>query len=406
MIKKITESSVSKMSEKTLRDNEIRGFSCQQKKTGKFFYYEYKSPVTGTNRKHPLGRHGEITVEQARTMARASAGEVATGNDPQEQKRERRKEVEKQRQNTLRAFMEGDYRSVTPEETADVAQKNIKRHFSKWLDKPMSHITAFEMKKWLNNYPGAPSGGNRIMNDLRGILTKAVAAGYIDKTPMSEVKRLKEDKSKKIKYLTREYEQQLMAGLDEYDVYRRKLDGQHNGTFADLLRPLVIVAIHTGMRKGELLNMKVNDIDFASGIITVVGMGDHSNGQNHQKKKTRTKSLQTRYIPLNDISTTILNDWIDQTGYTNLVFPNNSGQRACDKFIDRRWYKAREAAGLTGKIDFHGLRHTFGTRLAELRVDLVTIQELMGHESLDITAKYLHTSPERKHLAISELAGY
>ncbi|WP_422490862.1 tyrosine-type recombinase/integrase [Endozoicomonas sp. ALE010] len=70
---------------------------------------------------------------------------------------------------------------------------------------------------------------------------------------------------------------------------------------------------------------------------------------------------------------------------------NNSGQRACDKLIDRRWDKAGEAAGLTGKIDFYGLRHTFGTRLAELRLDLTTTQELM--------------SPDRKHLAVSELGG-
>ena len=67
MIKKITETSVSKMTDKTLRDTEVRGFSCHAKKTGKYFYYEYKSPLSGTNRKHPLGRHGEITVDQART---------------------------------------------------------------------------------------------------------------------------------------------------------------------------------------------------------------------------------------------------------------------------------------------------------------------------------------------------
>ena len=51
------------------------------------------------------------------------------------------------------------------------------------------------------------------------------------------------------------------------------------------------VAIHTGMRKGELLNLTINDIDFASGVITIVGMGDHSSEQSQQKKKTRTKSL-------------------------------------------------------------------------------------------------------------------
>ncbi len=406
MIKKITETSVSKMGNKTLRDTEVRGFSCQAKKTGRYFYYEYKSPLTGTNRKHPLGKHGEITVEQARTMAKASAGEVAMGYDPQQKKHERRKEIEKNRQNTLRAFLEGEYRSVTPRASADAAEKNIKRYFSKWLNKPLSKITAFDMRKWLNNYPGAPSGGNRIMNDLRGLLTKAVEAGYLEKTPMSEVKRLKEDKNKKIKYLTREYEVKFMAGLDQYDEYRRNLDNQYEGKFADLLRPLVMLAIHTGMRKGELLNLKVNDIDFISGIITVVGIGDDSWNHQDQHKQIRTKSLQTRYIPLNAVSATILKDWLDQTGHTDQVFPNSSGQRASHKYIDRRWYKAREAAGLTGKIDFHGLRHTFGTRLAELRVDLVTIQELMGHESLDVTAKYLHTSPERKQMAISELESY
>ena len=395
MQKKITETSVSKLTDKTLRDTEIRGFSCRPFKTGKFFYYEYKSPVTGANRKYPVGKHGELTVEQARTIVKTLAGEVAQGKDPQDQKRERLLAVERQKQSTLRAFMDGDYQSITPKDTADAAIKNIERHFSKWLNKPMSYITALEMSKWLNEYPGAPTGANRIMNDLRGILTKAVAAGYLDKTPMKEVKRLREDKSKKIKYLTREYEQRLMAGIDEYDEYRRELDGQ-TGQFADLLRPMVYVAIHTGMRKGELLKLKVEDIDFASGVITVVGLS----------LQGRTKSLQTRYVPLNDVSANVLNDWIEQSGHTDLIFPNNSGKQADDKFIDRKWYKARAAAGLKDLIDFHGLRHTFGTRLAEKRVDLVTIQELMGHESLDVTAKYLHTSPERKQIALAVLEDY
>ena len=54
-------------------------------------------------------------------------------------------------------------------------------------------------------------------------------------------------------------------------------------------------------------------------------------------------------------------------------------------------------------LRFHDLRHTFGTRLAHARIDLITIKELMGHESLDTTARYLHISIERKLEAVSVL---
>jgi integrase len=57
-------------------------------------------------------------------------------------------------------------------------------------------------------------------------------------------------------------------------------------------------------------------------------------------------------------------------------------------------------------LTFHDLRHTFGTRLADLGVDIVKIAELMGHQSIQTTRRYTHATEEGKRAAIAQLASY
>lgn len=70
-IKKLTEPSVSKMPEEVPYDSEIKGFSVRVRKTGKFFSFEYKSPVSFTNCRTTIGKYGTITVEKARRCCRS-----------------------------------------------------------------------------------------------------------------------------------------------------------------------------------------------------------------------------------------------------------------------------------------------------------------------------------------------
>ena len=401
--KKITESSAKKMTGNSLRDTEVRGFVLQKRKTGKFFYYEYQSPVTRKNRKHPLGKHGEVTVDAAREQAKIAAGQAAKGVDPQEQKQAVRASIERQKKETLGAFLEAGYRDVTPTKTADEVIPIIKKHFNEYLDKPMSAITPWSMEKWKKAYPGKPSGANRILTRLRGVLSKAVKAGLLLKSPLSEVKKLKEDKNKKIRYLAPEEEHRLLTAIDNRQTKHREERQRHikwcrerskeapeelADAFTDHIKPMVLVKLNTGLRRGELFNLKVSDLDLNARLLTVVGDG--------------AKSGQTRQVFLNDTAFQALVSWLNQTQNNELVFPSPVTGKRFDN-IYKSWREIRAKAGLPD-LRLHDLRHTFGTRLAHNRVDLVTIKELMGHESLDTTARYLHTSDERKMRAVQGLA--
>ncbi|WP_448216500.1 tyrosine-type recombinase/integrase [Endozoicomonas sp. 2B-B] len=401
-IKKLTETSVSRMPETVLYDSEIKGFSVRVRKTGKFFSFEYKSPISFTNRRTTIGKYGTITVEKAREAAKRLAGVVALGTDPLEQKQEQKNSIKQQSQSSLRLFLHKGFLEVTPEPTAKKVIASIERHFASLLDKPMNEITAWEIDVWKRAYKGKPAGANRIMTSLRGVLTKAVRAGLLDQSPMPMVKNVREDKSKKIRYLSDIEQKQLMLALEERQNRMRKeresyiawcqernkeAPKPHDSNFTDHIKPMIILALNTGLRLGEIFDLRVSDLDFHAQLLTVRG--------------SHAKSGQTRQIPLNPEISLVLQNWLSQNKHCELVFPSPVTGDRFDN-IKKAWDQVRGDASLT-HFRFHDLRHTFGTRLAHARVDLVTIKELMGHESLETTARYLHTSNERKLEAVKLL---
>lgn len=401
---KITETLAKRLkTSEEIRDTEIKGFFIRSRKAGNLFYFSYISPKTNKRRNTSIGRHGDITVLQAREVARNMAADVAKGDDPIEKQQAVRLHNKRQQQGILRTFLNSGYKEVTPEKTANQTISRVEKHFVDFLDMPMSDITSWQLEKWKHAYTGKASGANRILTCLRGVFSKAVKAGLIDQSPMTGVKKLKEDKSKKIRYLSHEEETVLVKVLDERQermrqerlsfiqwCRERKKESPPPlvDTFTDHLKPMVMLSLHTGLRLGEVFNLMVHDLDLTTNILTVAG--------------ARAKSGQTRQVPINLIALNVLRDWLNQTTTTRLVFPSPKTGKRFDN-IQSSWEQVKEQAGIPD-LRFHDLRHTFGTRLAHARVDLITIKELMGHESLDTTARYLHTSIERKFEAVSVLA--
>ena len=362
--KKLTETSVARMNTLSLHDTEIRGFAIRQRKTGKYFCFEYKSPSTGANRKIGIGKHGTITVEQARSVAKKLAGEIALGCDPLAKKQEKEKLHKRQKQASLQAFLEGGFKDVTPEKNYKFTAGQIRKHFQFLLDIPMADITPWEIEKWKQAYPGKPSSANRTLCCLRAVLTKAVKADLLESSPMPLVKNLREDKNKKIRYLTKDEEKQLISALNQREQKMKKERNSYiqwckcrskdppepySGTFTDHLKPMVMLALHTGLRQGEVFNLRVTDIDFSVPLLTVCGSG--------------TKSGQTRQIPLNQTVKSVLEHWLDQTNGSTLVFPSPVTGLRFDN-IKKAWQQVRKLSGLHN-IRFHDLRHTFGTRLSD-----------------------------------------
>jgi integrase len=145
------------------------------------------------------------------------------------------------------------------------------------------------------------------------------------------------------------------------------------------LRSMLVVALHTGMRRGEVLNLKWKDLDFSRRLVMV------------QKSKNKEK----RSIPMSKTLHGIL-----------------FGQKVRD--ISGRVFPVavrslREAFGKTlAKTDiedfrFHDLRHTFATRLVQNGVDLYKVKELLGHKTITMTMRYAHHYPESLRASVEVL---
>lgn len=148
----------------------------------------------------------------------------------------------------------------------------------------------------------------------------------------------------------------------------------------------MLLALNTGLRRGELFGLRWCDINFTAGILTVTA--------------TSAKSGQTRRIPLNAEAHSVLSDWRQRGQGDGLVFPGNGGGRLGN--INKSWGGVVAAVGLAD-FRFHDLRHTFASRLVQAGVDLNTVRELLGHRDIAMTLRYGHLSPDNLRSAVNRI---
>jgi integrase len=162
------------------------------------------------------------------------------------------------------------------------------------------------------------------------------------------------------------------------------------GPRADL-RPLVILAIHTGMRRGELLSLRWANVDFERGLIHVM------NSQREQ-----TKSGHSRSIPINAIARRELLGLHRETGHTEHVFFNDKTKRPRTD-LKNGFGTACVIAGLND-FRFHDLRHTAATRLADAGTNTREIMAILGHRCIQTSARYTHATDAGLRRAMEALA--
>lgn len=181
----------------------------------------------------------------------------------------------------------------------------------------------------------------------------------------------------------------------------------------DYLGPAFICLLGTGLREGELLALKWSNIDLREKILKVdlSLMRTKSKGLVLDKPKT-PKSI--RIIPIPNIVAAairlqrmkqrhvkIINkEFIDN----DLVFCTTNGTPIHPRNFTRKFYSLRKTARLSSDINLHALRHTFATRLLEEGESLKTVQELLGHSDISVTANvYTHVLPEIKRNAANKI---
>jgi integrase len=168
------------------------------------------------------------------------------------------------------------------------------------------------------------------------------------------------------------------------------LESTANGTMSEM----ILFALRTGMRRGEILGLQWSSIDWQNRIITV----RHSLSD-YTKKLDTTKSSRERHIPIDIDVYRILFEKKLNTGF---VFVDSSGKPFNTDHLERHLHKICKQAGLRN-IGWHTLRHTFASQLAAKGVPLNAVQALLGHSSVITTMRYAHLAPSTLRLAIDQL---
>ncbi|NQY74077.1 MAG: site-specific integrase, partial [Candidatus Margulisbacteria bacterium] len=164
----------------------------------------------------------------------------------------------------------------------------------------------------------------------------------------------------------------------------------------------IVVGISTGMRAGELLNIKLSQVDFNNNVIHVI------NDQDFQ-----TKSRKNRDIPMNKLLRRKLKEylatWVNSDKMTthprtqaqsDYLFCAKDGSRI--KSIKRSYYNLLNRTGIK-EATIHTMRHTFASHLVMNGADIRTVQELMGHSSIGVTEIYAHLTNNHKQQAVKLL---
>jgi integrase len=208
---------------------------------------------------------------------------------------------------------------------------------------------------------------NRNLALLKKMFNLAIDWGYAKENPVRRVKLFSEKDNLKERILTEEEEKSLLEAASAH------------------LKPIVKTALHTGMRRGEILGLEWDQVDLGKRMIRV----------------TRTKSGKSRFIPINDLLFEELEILKKTNGLSKNVFLNPEGKGPLAD-VKTAFKAASRRAGIKG-LRFHDLRHTFASRLVERGVDIITVKDLLGHHSVVTTQRYTHSNADQKRKAVQNL---
>ena len=402
---KITASSIKTLSieDKRINDTEISGFHVRISPKGLITYYLFYR-IDGKQVNYRLGIDGHITAAQARDLAKDKSALVHQGIDVQAEKKKARTKTILSKFTTLNAFIDEKYApflKTRNSKTSIKAVKALKSSFPKFLHKQLDELNAWELEKWRSERQGEGIKAatlNRQVNALQGCLSRAVEWNVIQQHDLKKLKQLKVDNSK-VRYLSKDEEVALRASLrtrnellkqerttkNEFRKQRRLglLLDLSSYEFADHILPIALLAMNTGMRRGEILSLEWQHINLEAKSLTVA----------HDK----TKSGNTRHLPLNSEALYALGHWQQNSGKTGYVFKN--GDSHINDFTNE-WQKVIKSSQVEN-FRFHDLRHHFASKLVMASVDLNTVRELLGHADLKMTLRYAHLAPEHKLAAVN-----
>ncbi|GMT42452.1 MAG: integrase [bacterium] len=217
-----------------------------------------------------------------------------------------------------------------------------------------------------------PATVNRYVATLHHMFTKAVEWEMANDETLKRLRKVKllKENNRRLRYLSNVECNELINASDRH------------------LRPIVITALNTGMRKSEILNLAWSRVDLKHGFIL---LEDTKNGERREIPINRTLKEVLHGIPRR----------IGSDGENPHVFINpNTGGPYTE--VKKSFASASRRAGIKD-FRFHDMRHTFASHLVMAGVDITTVKELLGHKTIAMTLRYAHLAQSHKLKAVETL---
>lgn len=263
------------------------------------------------------------------------------------------------------------YERKLSENTINSYRDNLKQFENYFEDKNILHLTETDLKDFIFNLNKTEKTKAHYLTVLNSFYNFLIDESKLTTNPCEAIKQPKLPK-KLPNYLT----------IEEVD---KLLDLRLNTPLAYRNKAMLELLYSTGIRITELVELKLNNIDFTDELIRVMGKGS-----------------KERIIPLGEEAIKYLKLYVNQyrnlilkTKTSNYLFINNFGNKMTRQGFFKILKKECENQGINKNISPHTLRHSFATHMLNNGADLRIIQELLGHSDISTTQIYTHISKEK-----------
>lgn len=346
-----------------LFDDKLIGFLMEVRSSGKVTYYCRYNDARGRQREVRIGRHGDVTLDQARKRAQEIKAMAALGGDPAAD-RDRLRSVP-----TFGEFVEGRYlpyikgklRSYRDQES--FFRLRLKAAWgSRYLDQIRpGDVVEFQERLAREGLSGASR--NRYTAFIKRVFNIALHWEVFEGRNPAQRAQMQRERSR----------EQFLTDTELVALFRA-LDVEPSRTAACAIALLAA----TGARRGEVLGARWERVDIDRRILTVPAAS--------------SKSGRTRHIPLSDAAIRILQRV--PRGESEWVFPGADPSKPISD-LKKVWMRVKERAGIDRSFVLHQLRHTYASRLVGQGRSLYEVGQLLGHASTAMTARYSHLAPAR-----------
>ena len=258
---------------------------------------------------------------------------------------------------------------------------SINLSFSQFIsfcgNKNIEGITTLIIDKFITSTFGRTQrGAHQYYRTLKAAFNKALQWNYISINPFTKVKFPKLSKS-------------YPAFINEDELFMIV-----SNTPYQYLKDIFITAFYTGLRLGEIINMKWSWIDFTQNYITV-----------QCSESFQTKSKKDRIVPMSEKVRSLLTSRFKSNLHSpeEFVFYHFKGRKLHQETISKQFKDVVRKLNLDDKIHFHTLRHSFASMLVQRGVSLYVVKELLGHEDLSTTQIYSHLQSQNLKDAVNLL---